>query len=120
MTEKNNLNLYPTKNLKKDVAIVDKGNIYEKDTLKQVSPEIIILIEKKILFFQDVIQKTILHVQKNKMLDIFGISEVNSCINTLTQISQKIKDISSVTINSNTDNIINTLQNVNNELSNTF
>ena len=120
MTEKNNLNLYPPKNIKKDAAVVDKGNIYEKDTVKQVSPEIIILIEKKILFFQDVIQKTILHVHKNKMLDIFGISEVNSCINTLTQISQKIKDISSVTINSNTDNIINILQNVNNELSTLF
>jgi len=94
--------------------------ILKNETTKQVTPEIVILIEKKILFFQDVIQKTILHSQKNKLLDIFGISEVNSCINVLTQLSNKIKDISDVTINSNTDSIINVLQNVNNELSTLF
>ena len=37
---------------------------------KKISPDIISLISKKIIFFEDVIQKTILHVQKNKMLDI--------------------------------------------------
>ena len=37
-----------------------------KDPIKKPTSEIVILIEKKILFFQDVIQKTILHVQKNK------------------------------------------------------
>jgi ATP-dependent Lon protease len=99
--------------------MTEKSNL-KKDTTKQVTPEIIVLIEKKILFFQDVIQKTILHTQKNKMLDIFGISEVNSCINTLFDLSKKIKDISEVTVNSNTDGIINVLQNVNNELSSLF
>ncbi len=92
----------------------------KKDTLKSVTPEIILLIEKKIVFFQDVIQKTILHVQKNKLFDIFGISDVHSCINSLSYLSKKIKDISEVTINSNTDSIINVLQNVNNELSTLF
>ena len=55
----------------------------KKEPLKKPTTEIIILIEKKLLFFQDVIQKTILHVQKNKILDIIGVSEVNSCINIL-------------------------------------
>ena len=98
----------------------EKNASNKKDTLKQVTPEIIVLIEKKILFFQDVIQKTILHVQKNKFFNIFGISEVNSCINSLFDLSKKIKDMSEVTINSNTDSIINILQNVNNELSSLF
>jgi ATP-dependent Lon protease len=91
---------------------------------KKISSDIISLISKKIIFFEDVIQKTILHVQKNKMLDIIGISEVNSCINLLFDLNQKIKDINMNELtNSNkvndkvTDNIINILQNVNNELS---
>ena len=93
-------------------------------TQKKISPDIISLISKKIIFFEDVIQKTILHVQKNKMLDIIGISEVNSCVNMLFDLSQKIKDINMNELtNSNkvndkvTDNIINILQNINNELS---
>ena len=40
----------------------------KKDITKKTTPEIVTLIEKKLLFFQDVIQKTILHVQKNKIL----------------------------------------------------
>ena len=93
---------------------------------KKISPDIISLISKKIIFFEDVIQKTILHVQKNKMLDIIGISEVNSCINLLFELNQKIKDINMNELTNKsiekvsdkvTDNIINILQNVNNELS---
>ena len=91
-----------------------------KTPVKKTPPEILILIEKKFLFFQDVIQKTILHVQKNKILDIIGVSEVNSCINTLFELSKKLKNVSYVTIKSNTDNIINILQLVNNELSSLF
>ena len=92
----------------------------KKEQVKKTTPEIVVLIEKKLLFFQDVIQKTILHVQKNKILDIIGVSEVNSCINTLFELSKKIKDINDVSIKSNTDNIINILQIVNNELSSLF
>ena len=91
---------------------------------KKISPDIISLISKKITFFEDVIQKTILHVQKNKMIDIIGISEVNSCVNMLFELNQKIKEINineltnSDKVNDKvTDNIINILQNINNELS---
>jgi ATP-dependent Lon protease len=93
----------------------------KKDAPKRVSSDIIVLIAKKMLFFQDIIQKTILHVQRNKMLDIVGISEVNNCINTLFILSKKIKEINEIPITvSNTDNIINVLQNINNELSSLF
>ncbi len=98
----------------------DKTINLKKEHVKKTTPEIVVLIEKKLLFFQDVIQKTILHIQKNKILDIIGVSEVNSCINTLFELSKKIKDINDVSIKSNTDNIINILQVVNNELSSLF
>ena len=78
------------------------------------------LVEKKIQFFHDVIQKIILNVQRNKKLDILGISDVNACISVVNTISIKLKE--------NTDNmtkftneiIINNLQTINNELVNTI
>jgi endopeptidase La len=96
------------------------NTIISKKEIIKTSTEIVILIEKKLLFFQDIIQKTILHVQKNKLLDIIGVSEVNSCINTLFDLSNKIKDITETSIKTNTDNVINILQTVNNELSTLF
>ena len=98
----------------------DKTLNSKKDAVKKTTPEIVLLIEKKLLFFQDVIQKTILHVQKNKILDVIGVSEVNSCINSLFELSKKIKDINDVSIKNNTDHIINILQTVNIELSSLF
>ena len=96
----------------------------KKDIPKKTSSDIVMLITKKIMFFEDVIQKTILHVQRNKMLDIIGISEVNNCINTLFELSGKIREINESQLetntNVNTDNIINVLQNINNELSSLF
>jgi ATP-dependent Lon protease len=76
------------------------------------------LVNKKIEFFKDVIQKTILHAQKNKTLDILGISEVNSCIERLGGLSKQIKDAAENTNPIATpDDLINYLQIVNNELS---
>ena len=98
----------------------DKSPTSKKDITNKSSPEIVVLIEKKLTFFQDVIQKTILHIQKNKILDIIGVSEVNSCINTLFELSKKIKDICDSNIKTNTDSVINALQLVNNELSSLF
>jgi len=73
------------------------------------------LIEKKVAFFNDVIQKTSLHVQQNKILDILGVSEVSICVERLGELSRKIKNIS--VDNYTTDNTINTLQLINNDLS---
>ena len=95
-----------------------KLNITKKDgKQKNNNNELLSLIEKKILYFQDIIQKTILHVQKNKTLDIIGISEINTCITNLCELSKKIKQIE---FSDNTDNIINNLQQISNELSATF
>jgi ATP-dependent Lon protease len=93
------------------------NNKTKTDCSKKSTSEIVTLIEKKLIFFQDVIQKTILHVQKNKRLEIIGVSEVNSCINVLFELSNKIKEINLLNKNIDTDNLINILQNINNELS---
>lgn len=78
--------------------------------------DVLPLVERKIDFFKDVIQKTIIHVQKNKMLDILGISDVSNCIEKLGDISQKIEELST-TKPGTTDAIIHNLQLINNELS---
>jgi len=79
--------------------------------------EVVLLVNKKMKFFQDVIQRTILHVQKNKMYDILGISEVNTCISVLSDLNDKIKEFVKVIDNVTTDSLINNLQNINNDLS---
>ena len=39
------------------------------------------------------VQKTIIHVQKNKFLDILGISDVNNCIEKSCELSKKIFEL---------------------------
>ena len=79
--------------------------------------DILMLVGKKMEFFQDIIQKTILYVQQNKILNILAVSEVNNCINTLSSLS---KQICEPIHQSQIDNTINTLQIINNELSSLF
>jgi hypothetical protein len=82
------------------------------------SDNINILIDKKIQFFQDVIQKTILYAQKNKILEILGVSELNNCIQSLHELSNKIHNVSFKPISSNNkDELVDFLQVINNELS---
>ena len=92
-----------------------KKNGYEPE-------EVLSVIEKKIIFFKEIIQKTILHINKNKILGILGISEVNICIEKLNEINNKIKNINDVIElkvkeNISIDSIINDLQTINNEIS---
>jgi len=94
----------------------EKSQFSKKETSQKSTNEVLPLVEKKIGFFKDVIQKTIIHVQKNKCFDILGISDVSSCIEKLGELSKKIEEIMSVKISS-TDTIINNLQLINNELS---
>lgn len=76
------------------------------------------LVNKKVEFFKDVIQKTVLHIQRNKSLNILAVSDVTSCIERLGILSKQIKDASETTNpNSTPDEVINYLQIVNNELS---
>ena len=70
--------------------MTDKTPASKKDSQKSGN-DVLPLVEKKIDFFKDVIQKTIIHVQKNKILDNLGISDVNSCMEKLGDISKKIE-----------------------------
>jgi ATP-dependent Lon protease len=72
------------------------------------------LISKKIDFFKDIIQKTLLYIQKNKTLDILGVSDVVICLDKLTELNDKLNEI---TKTSSSENIITTLQTINNDLS---
>jgi len=90
------------------------NNIIKKDN--KTTNDVNILVDKKIELFKDIIQRTILHVQKNKTLDILGVSDISACIEKLNEISKKINEITS----ENTDNQINGLQFINNELSGLF
>ena len=96
----------------------------KKDTKSSQSSsnDILLLLEKKMVFFQDVMQKTAVHVQNNKLLNILGVGEVNNCISILYELSSKLKEIHELHANSKdkTDNIINVLQHINNELSALF
>ena len=65
----------------------------------------LVIIEKKIDFFKDVLQKTILHVKKVKNLDVLGESDVTTCIDRLTELSKKINEITEQNIK-NTDLLI--------------
>ena len=97
----------------------DKSALPKKDN-KKPSQDIVVLIERKMAFFQDTIQRTILHVQRNKLLDIISLSDQNNCINMLFELSKSIKEINDQTINNDTDIVINLLQHINNELSSIF
>jgi ATP-dependent Lon protease len=83
----------------------------------QEKNEVIALVEKKVKIFYDIIQKTILNVQKNKILDILGVSDVNACINTLNGLNEKIRDILQQNKPVTTEELISNLQTINNELS---
>ncbi len=107
MAEKNKLN-------KKELVIKNK----------LPSQDIILLVEKKVTFFYDVIQKTILHIQKNKRNDILVLTDVNNCLISLNELNIKLKEIRELldkhktkNNNENTDDLINKLQVINNELS---
>ena len=90
----------------------DKTPNSKKDINEKQTNDVLPLVERKIEFFKDIIQKTIIHVQKNKNLDILGISDVSACIEKLGELSKKIEEIQNSKITA-TDSIINSLQLIN-------
>jgi len=94
----------------------DKITLAKKENNNKTNSDVLLLVDKKIDFFKDVIQKTIIHVQKNKLLDILGINDVTTCIERLGELSKKIKELNEMK-KTNQDGLINGLQFINNELS---
>jgi ATP-dependent Lon protease len=95
--------------------MIGKNSTKPKETQNKTNSDVLLLVQKKVEFYKDVIQKTIIHIQKNKTLGILGISDVNVCIERLGYISNKIKEI--FNDKDNTEKIINELQIINNDLS---
>jgi ATP-dependent Lon protease len=79
--------------------------------------DIMNLIDKKRLFFNDIIQKTVLYLQKNKLYDILGVNDVISCMNMLNKIQDKIKKLPTMVESTVCESNIQLLQTINNDLS---
>jgi ATP-dependent Lon protease len=81
--------------------------------------DIVSVIEKKVDFFKNVVQKTILHAQRLKSLGILTMSDVNICVDKLQEQSKKITDLEDLTKAGiePQDSLINLLQSINNEVS---
>jgi ATP-dependent Lon protease len=73
------------------------------------------IFKNKITFFQDLIQNTLLQVERNKLLDIIGISNINSCVDSLKVLSNKICNINQLLLQNNKQVIISELQTLNND-----
>jgi hypothetical protein len=91
------------------------GYINKKVTSDKINSEVFILLEKKIDFFKDVIQKTIIYIQTNKTLDILGINDVFNCIEQLGSINNTLNSLSD--IKDDSESLIKKLQTINNDLS---
>ena len=77
-------------------------------------------IQNKIEIFQDIIQNTVIGVQKYKNMDIFGSNELSVCLQKLDSIFGELILLNNLIINDlnfNTDDSIAKLQELNNELS---
>lgn len=76
-------------------------------------------IEDKILYFQEIIRKTILSTQKYKVLDVITSSELNNCTNNLEKIFFSLMTLLTMVhskTNLDINSITESLQEVNNEL----
>ena len=73
-------------------------------------------IHNKIIFFQNIIQSTSLYIKQNKATHILNMSDVNNCMDILSNINNKVIDLINKNITNN-DEIVNTLQTINNDLS---
>ena len=83
--------------------------------IKSTKLEVDVLVKKKTSYFQDVIQRTVIYIQQNKLLNIINIGDFNACINIISALSKNMNDPEL-----QGDNAINILQLINNELSTIF
>ena len=61
-----------------------KNEKIKKSSLKNKTNDAIPnFLKKKIIYFQKIIHRTILSVQRYKSMDILGASELNVCLNEL-------------------------------------
>ena len=75
------------------------------------------LVRNKCSFFQEVIQKTISHVQKNKFLDILVVSDVIRCVKMMKVIYANIDKLLEQMDSMHDDAVMKRMQEINNDLS---
>ena len=79
---------------------------------------------KKTKLYQNIIQDTILYVQKYKTLDVIDAGELNICIQSLETLYEQTKNIVTILGGKKSlidfNDVINRLQNINNDLSVNF
>jgi len=80
----------------------------------------IIVIEKKLNLFNDMIQTTILNAQNNKSIGILEINDINKCVSSLNSTRDKIQDLYVNNEYNTIEKIINYIQTINNDLSGVF
>ena len=81
---------------------------------------VLIFCKKKINAYKIIIQNTILNIQRNKLYDIIGANEFNTCMFMLEKNFSTLLKIQEDFKKKGVDVIINELQTINNELSMLF
>jgi len=76
-----------------------------------------LFIEKKLLLFQDVLQRTYIHLHRNKKLDILGLNDMTNCVKIINDITKSINETINKIGNSSSEIIISDLQQINNQIS---
>tara|TARA_B100000963_G_scaffold361848_1_gene400267 strand:+ start:3008 stop:6322 length:3315 start_codon:yes stop_codon:yes gene_type:complete len=110
----------PPKNSKIKQMKSSKTNIKTSDKCNSTNDELVSFITYKVRHFQNIINKTTLIVQRYKLLEIFGASELNVCIQGLDKIHDDLtfleESINENDIESN-NKLVNRLQSLNTDLS---
>lgn len=84
---------------------------------KTVENNIPLIVEKKISFFKDVMQRIVIHIEKHKMLDILSIGDISNCIDRLNLLGKQISYLEDgLLLNKNNDDFSDQLQVINNGL----
>ena len=95
-----------------------KNEKIKKSSLKNKTNDAIPnFLKKKIIYFQKIIHRTILSVQRYKSMDILGASELNVCLKNLEEIFNELKKIEiKIFKNEKNEHLIEKLQEINNDL----
>ena len=92
-----------------------KYNLVKNKVNQKTNPEVINLIEQKLDFYKNILQKTYIYIQHNKNRNILTVSDVGACIEKLNKINDNIHNF---LLNSLDVTILtNNLQTINNEFS---
>ena len=67
-----------------------KGKVVKNNVNYKTTPEVLTLIEQKLDFYKNIVQKTYTYIQYNKNNNILTVSDVGSCIDKLNKINENI------------------------------